>query len=489
MKNTCKALTCLFLLCCAKVTSAAALPATISTINTNLVQLSNASLAGPNILTSRKIVLAFDSVGQDIPEREVVATLRSAERAISSLVQNLPDQLITNDQFEYRREDGNMLIVISASFEQEITWGDLARVLEALDRFMTGGVGVPHEHYHALEFRIESASRMTIGNGLVWYFPPKTKVQKRDVPSSGAIVSNAVLQLPTTTAPVTSKAEIRYPVPNTSDTLIFTDFGTAIPRRIVDEALFLCLAQVDDHVRTEIFSPLPEKEYQFTWHGLTIMFSCHGVLHEDDVISWGQLRDILDGLDEFVRGETPQSPRRQSHYRALEFFVDVQYFGRVVRGSLFYDRPTTIESTEGTSNDSLAGAGQGNSKGTGLTQNTSMTEKRTPNTMVASPNVTFPIGRTPISIPGTPITIFISSLGNLIPSFEVGAALANALRTIQPSVRGHADMQIPNQTFWFRDRISNIWFLLMSSSGRIITWEQLSWTMAGLLTWMKGDHC
>lgn len=117
------------------------------------------------------------------------------------------------------------------------------------------------------------------------------------------------------------------------------------------------------------------------------------------------------------------------------------------------------------------------------------TGERVPDISGGPSNATVSQTRIAIKIPGTPITLTVTSLGDPIPSFAVEAGLTNALREIQPTVKTRATMPIPNHQFWYRDRVSHLWFLLMASSGKTVTWEQLSWTMAGLLHWMENGHC
>ena len=97
--------------------------------------------------------------------------------------------------------------------------------------------------------------------------------------------------------------------------------------------------------------------------------------------------------------------------------------------------------------------------------------------------------RTPILIPGTPVTLIVTSLGEPVPAIELGAGLTTALSKIQPSVKDNGDVPIPDHQFWYRDKVTHIWFLLIVTPPKAVTWQQLSWILAAFLHWMKNDRC
>ena len=77
---------------------------------------------------------------------------------------------MTDDRFEYWGNDGRMLITVAAYVGEAINWRELGRILQALWRYMTGGVGAQRTHYQALEFEIQVPGEGRIGIGLVRYF-------------------------------------------------------------------------------------------------------------------------------------------------------------------------------------------------------------------------------------------------------------------------------------------------------------------------------
>ena len=130
-------------------------------------------------LTYRIIDLSFTQRGRPIPPSEVEDTCYSAVKSIEDIAEDHPDERIFNDRFEYRREGGDMLIVVAADRQQSLTWRELGRILTALMRYMTGGVGTSQPHCQALEFEIIVPRQGRIGVGLVWYLPPESHETER----------------------------------------------------------------------------------------------------------------------------------------------------------------------------------------------------------------------------------------------------------------------------------------------------------------------
>ena len=97
--------------------------------------------------------------------------------------------------------------------------------------------------------------------------------------------------------------------------------------------------------------------------------------------------------------------------------------------------------------------------------------------------------RIPIRVSDGGITIIVTSIRELIPPIDVAAGLSEALRSLQPIAMADPHMPISNNGYWYRNRVSNIWIHVQPAFYNSYTWEQLKWTLAGLLYWMKGDHC
>ena len=346
MKCVYKDILCLSLLYSVQLGITATISVSLPPIETEPPQLFHTSYAGQLNLTYRPLQLSIDHIGVEIPEEEVINTLRDADGAIRNEVSAHPNQRIYNGRFEYRCEHGDMLFLISALSGEEITWSELQRIISAVYRYMTGGEGHPEEHYNTLEFRILFLSHQVVGFGLVWYHPSETSIQRRSSPWSITTIGNS--------------------------------------RRIRRVALPPTLLTMSEH----------------------------------------QVLDTRQG--------------------SLDHLLTVSKSPKL--------------------------------------------ETQTPSSTVAERNNPIIHTHIPIPLSGKPLILIVTSLGSPIPEFEVGAALTSALRQIQPAVKEHAQAPTTNDHYWYRDQVSNLWFITIASSYKVITWEQLSWTMAGLLRWMQGDN-
>ncbi|MCJ1459206.1 hypothetical protein MMC28_009583 [Mycoblastus sanguinarius] len=154
----------------------AALPPPLSAANATSLQLPSATPTHPDIVTTRQVILAFVAFGQQIPENEALDTLGGAVQAIGDYVRAYPDQRITNDHFDFRRKSGNVLIAITTSMGEEITWSELLEILQTLRRYMAGVSAITDRHFQTLEFEIQTVLQGKIGYGLIEYFPPSANI-------------------------------------------------------------------------------------------------------------------------------------------------------------------------------------------------------------------------------------------------------------------------------------------------------------------------
>ncbi len=403
------------------------------------------------------IFFTFTFLGDLIPPQEVTATLMGAQQYILPILHQTPNDRITNGNFRYVSDDQLMVITMVAYRDKTITWLKLSQILAGMLQFCA------EDHSQVLVFEIDFEEQGRVGFGTFLYarsLPATRVVEKRALYTTISNASTPAILLP---PPLVTPASVPFPIPRSRDSFLFTDLGSAIPRSELRSNLIWAIRSARMRADNHPFDSI-DGSYEFQFENVTIIVTEHAG-HE---VTWTQLVGILIALSHFVTGSWPRS---ETHFQALDFRVSRTGQGKVAHGSL-------VEIGKADSNSTLAA------------RNLIKVEKRIANKTLASINLNVHSTCIPYPIPGTPVTLVITYRGEPIPSFEVGAGLTNALRRIGNSVASRADMPIPGNRFWYRDNVSHLWFNVFSrSSMQIITWQQLSWTISGLLEWMKGDDC
>ena len=447
-------------------------------------------------VSSRNIVLAFLAKGPPIPEDEVKDTLIDADQAIADLARDHSTQRISNDRFEYRRPNGNMLISIRTNMGEEITWKELDRILQGLHRYMTGGIGTEETHYEVLEFEIEASGqeKPNIGLGLVWYFnPTKSDISKRaKLPLPISSMNKGTLQtlnltfqqhynqtmrrLPGINLMLPEAQDVQeatiFPIPRTSLSLSVQYFGPPIPSQSVKATLQGAMAKV----RPILNGPLendPIEDDAFRWilplsreAGIPVavtVFTYHG-----HVITWHQLFDVLYGLYAFTT--TFGTDLQETHYQILGFRIEDHNSRRLGVGTISFFRSQTsqlakrVETTD-----------DGNSLEGPRAPTISLID------LMASNSIVYPVAN-------TDVTLTFTFLGETpIPPLEVTSALNGALQSISYEVANEPDDAIPDR---FRD---------ISDGGRVatnilvyarqfITWKEIDQILKGILQFCEDDE-
>ncbi|CAD6572879.1 MAG: hypothetical protein ASARMPREDX12_005528 [Alectoria sarmentosa] len=509
MHTSCNPTSVIFPLSYALLTLTAFLSATISTGNETILGLPvlpvlnvsgipPATGVAPIPVSSRSIVLDFIAHGKPIPENEVKNTLDNADQAIADLAHDRPTERITNDRFEYRRPNGNMLISIRTNFGEEITWMELFRILGALSRYMTSGMaGTKETHYEALEFEIEAIGqeKPNIGLGLVWYFPPtETQVQERAaIPLPISLINQGTLGLPNLTFPQPSNETLRllpntslallgannmeeninFRIPKTSLSLSFFYFGPSIPDRSVKATLQGATAKVRPYLNSP-FEMEPIENDSFRWvlplsreAGVPVAVTVF--TYPPHEITWRQLFDILFGLYAFTT--TFGTDLAEPHYQVLGFRVVDVYLRNLGVGTISYYR---------------SGAGQ-------VAKRVESFDKRILPEPLSAPNISsvnpVAVSRSIVyQVPNTDITLTFTFLGETpVPLLEIVGALSGAQQKISHSV-----VQDPNGFIhgYFKDfsvsgRVStNIW----AYPGKFIMWRELDYILSGILHFCQDDQ-
>ena len=484
----------LFPLLYAYFAQAAILPATLSLRNGTILGLPVVSVPGtsptagvpwiPVSLSSRHLILAFIERGRSIPENEVKETLVYADQAIAELALNHPTQRITNDRFEYRRPDGNMLIAIQTCLGELITWKELARILQGLYQYMTAEMG-PHEtaetHYQTLEFEIEARGqeKPNIAYGLVWYFDPTgNEIQKRVTPprdiTSPRPSNETTIRLPSTTLvlPGTQDEPTIFPISQTSLKLSFYFFGPSIPARSVEATLQGAMAFVRPYLNGQTEKD-PIENDAFRWilplsprAGIPLAVTI--LSYHRHLISWRQLFDVLFGLFAFVTTFGTDLPN--SHYQVLGFrILDQSMLKPLGVGTITYYRSETAQ---------LAKRVDAIDHGTFL---------RRPS---ASNAPSLDLVSTPIAykVAGTDITLTFTYLGDTpIPPLEISSALTLARTRINPSVTRTPNVDI-SEKFRTISADFRLTINLLVYADKGISYKEADQILMGLARFCQGDQ-
>ena len=472
------------------------LPATLSLGDATHVSLPVVNLSGtssttgvaPVPVTFRRIVLAFQERGRPIPEDEVTDTLVEADQAIADLVRDHPTQRITNDRFEYRRPNGNMLISIKTNIGEQITWIELSRIIQGLFRYMTASMESVETHYHELEFEIEAGDqeKPDIGLGLVWYLnAPEGDVQKRvtlsspiSLSSEGALrPSNETTQrLPNTTLISPGAQDVQentvYPIPKTSLRLSFYYFGPPIPDQSVKATLQGALAKVRPFLNGPSEAD-PIENDGFRWilplsreAGIPVAVTVF--TYPGHVITWRQLFDVLFGLYAFAT--TFGTDLQEPHYQILGFRILDDTLSRLGVGTISYFR-------SGTDQLSKRSETIGNVV---LLRPQSLSNASLP-LIPASGSIVYPVA-------GTDVTLTFTFLGDTqIPPMEVNSALIGVRQQIAHSVAHYPDGRIPG-AFKYISHSHCVLMNILAYAEKFVTWKELDDIVRGLLRFCQNDR-
>lgn len=449
---------------------AAALPVLSLTNDVTLLQPFNASLGSVELITFTKLVLAITHTGQAIPEEEVKDTLKAATRAIQHEVDTHPEQRIFSNRFEYRRKGGNMLVLIAASTEEGMTWNELGRVLQALYKYMTGGAGIPGQHYKVVEFEVRTLSHIVVGFGLVWYFSPdSSQSQKRALlsPSSALVRDTGLMgssEIKTADSTSTMSNHIAYSIPHTPVTLIITSLGTHMPSLEFSAGLTNALRRIYSSVPGQASSPTTDNFHWYRDKVSRLWFQVRSITR--DVITWQQLNWVVAGLLQWMKDD---------NCRELPFkFKDIDE-GTIGVGSIGYDSPPRGASTD-----------------------TDGVEKRT--APANEPYVQLPSKPTvfPISSPTGECTLIrdmgiklcFHSFGPEIPAYEVNRMFDGAFAEIRTLAGRDLHGRVPNNIFRYTGILTtagaSISVTIQGSPRATILWIGLHKFLVALQVYMKG---
>ncbi len=263
--------------------------------------------------------LEIGFLGHAIPMSNVHSAFAGAHSDIINPLAQHPTSPVPGDRFDYEK-DGVRIIVL-ADKGIVMTWKQLSWVLAGIYSFMSG----TPEHFRLLACHIEFIGHGNVGVASVGYSPPSLEVTKR-------ALLNTTVSLPL--VPNTS-VFVPFPVPNTPIIINFKYFGSPIPWREVDDAIWAALDEIGPSYRAHGTDPVPGNQFFRTQKGVSIMI----VVSVPLVMSWIQLHSIFWGLLLFVTGVNPW----YEHHRVLNFDVDDVRTGHLAHGTLRYSAPRMVD--------------------------------------------------------------------------------------------------------------------------------------------------
>ncbi len=464
---------------CALLASAAALPTSISLLKPHILQAANATQTSTGLVPLgtrlpfyyQDLILVFTKFGEAIPQIEISNTFGGADGIVQEYLDTQPQQGIPENRFEYRLPQGDVLLAIGGPVGEEITWRQLYRVLQALQRFM---VVLKPPHYQELNFEIHITNKRGIlGSGIIWYFPSDSKeVQKRTTRTlipDGSLLSfnessNLTLAL--------GDDDVLYPIQGTSIILDFYYIGLALPDAIVTANLENAIKWVRE------YSPGPHENdtirhnhFQYRTTGpfsrvATTVFASNG--HQ---ISWLELYNVLDGLRQFVIGKDQAS----THFQTLGYRILDDIKGKIGVGTLSYYDP----SLHGVERRAMAD--EVNYLGSALTQTAKPTNQSF--LSVIKDSIPVPI---PWPIPNTDLTLTFTVYGDGIPLIELLTLLGAAQLGIAPNV--HRAPTEPIGSFRYQNRPGTLVINFVTYDGQNITWLELQQILVGLSLYCAAGH-
>ena len=474
----------------------AVLPAARSSIEkvqglsiSNVSRTSPASSVAPISLSFRNIGLAFLKFGRPIPEDEVKDTLLEADQAIFGFAQDHPNQRITNDRFDYRRRDGNMLIAIATYAGEEITWMELNRILQGLFQYMTAGPGTETTHYQSLEFEIEAGGQQKaeIGYGLVWYLDPAdSEVQKRAwPPPTVSLVNEETLRPQNSTLLQQSNSNLAsqgannvqesqiYPIPKTTLKLDLYYFGPPIPDRSVKATLEGAMAMVRPYLNGPTERMRIEND-AFRWilptsreAGIPVAVTV--LTYRGQIITWRQLFDVLFGLYAFTT--TFGTDLHETHYQILGFRIVDNFSRKLGVGTISYFRSESSQLAKRMDTVSVETH----------PRRRSVPEIQSLSIVAVSNSIVYPVAHTDVNLT-------ITFLGETtIPPSEVNGALSEAMQSILPEVSQTPDSSIGG-IFRATSSTGHVWTNIMAYDPKIIRWKDLDDILNGILQFCQDDE-
>ena len=412
--------------------------------------------------------LLFDYLGSGIPTHKIKGLLREAEVTIDDLTFKEPTRAILNDRFHFESLDGDVVLNIVIATSDGITWQSLGHVLVGLVSFCA------QNHNQVLVFDIE-ISEKNVGFGTILHRGQYKPLENRSLNTTATLPNSNVGAPP-----------VHFPIPGTSDSLLFTSFGQPIPEEKVRDALRGALNVIAGFVHSMPFKRIPNNRYRYNGNqGVSIVIS----LSTFSEMSWVELDEVLAGLAMFMTGiNPPPGQELQPHNQALGFNIYLRQPGYVGTGVVTYQSPPQITTGK---RDIIASQRHGREVDLAV-QNLTQYLLDRPNFSHLVRNVRLSMEPRPeplrFPIVQSPITLLLADFGfNRIPRPRVEELFEGIFFQLNASVIKHPNETITNPWFYELDyprRKGKISIIIYTQPNKSLSWKMLDQLLKGLDVFM-----
>jgi len=263
------------------------------------------------------------------------------------------------------------------------------------------------------------------------------------------------------------QSDIRFPIINTSITLVFTKFGASkIPIDTVNDLFNTVTEDIQSSVATESNSAIPCPMWYFKVEsvrgGATLSISIY--TRTNHKVTWLELRKILSGLELFMGAQRS----------SLNFDIDIGDDVEVAKGVIWYSPPRPLEVNTAAKR--------------AITANEQLPRRMDETVHPSNPALSAPSSPAslaipiPYPVPSTPMTLTINLRGPSVPYIHLSGHLSTALLRLRTNITTIPNAPIPWNAYRYRDSTSELVFSYIGYSDTAwLTWQQLGWIIRGLL--------
>ena len=438
--------------------------------------------AVPYLIPNTTITLNFTHFGSRIPVVRAMSTIYNArQQVLSHLISNSENATIDNEIFEYKTQSALPAPVLCSVAVQAykglgLSWSQLDQILEGLIQF-SSGAGIDHQlHYQTLGFEIKLSDEGRRGIGSLWCTPSRGRGASEIEGSAAHPVAGheVAKRIDLVSGPshetrnasrlqLNSAAPVRFPIPDTNDSLDFVWFGTPIPPTTVNDVFRGAFRKLAPFLKESGSEQVPDNQFIYwtTGGGKKDKIAIQ-VFGTAPPMTWSQADGVVTGVSRFANGVGTRHGRE--HYRNLEFVVRNGTGVTVGYGNLLatpFSAAAVVDDDERRRRRSIPT----------LPLHLSNTTTPTPIPASISP------WRWPID--GTDLDLLFTYSGAPLPPHDVTEALRTALVPVRVAVRFFPDAPLPDAGF--EHHVGAVSVSVTPYEGAEVSWRQLSDVLQGLV--------